>query len=166
VTISRHHDQATARHRVLVVEDDQELGDVIADALQHANYAVSRAADGRQALDQLARGPTPCLVLTDVMMPIMSGLDLRERMLADARLRGVPLVIMTAGGVALEAVLRELGTVMLRKPLSMRTLLDTVARHCGGSSCRARRHRQRGDASAQTRGARSDPHEAREPDRL
>jgi CheY-like chemotaxis protein len=152
VTTSRNQDEAASGHRILVAEDDEDLREIIVAALLRADYIVASAADGRQALDLLVSGPTPCLVLSDVIMPAVTGIELREHMLADARLREVPLVVMTAGGLAVEAVLRDLGVTVLRKPLSTHALLDTIAQHRCGPACRTRGRRPR-DGRAQLGGS-------------
>jgi CheY-like chemotaxis protein len=131
LTINKQENETSPGNRIiLVVEDDEELCEVIVAALRGADYIVASAGDGQQALALMATGFMPCLVLSDVMMPVMTGLELREHMLADARLSTVPLVLMTAGGFAVELLMRELGVTLMRKPVSTRTLLDTVASHC------------------------------------
>jgi two-component system, cell cycle sensor histidine kinase and response regulator CckA len=80
---------------ILIVEDEEQVRKVAARALTEAGYRVLEAANGRDALQQLTRAPAPVrLVLTDVVMPEMSGRELAER-LADL-LPGTP-VLFTSG---------------------------------------------------------------------
>src|SRR5687767_15980220 len=67
------------RQDVLVVDDDQDLRDSMAELVREAGYRVAVAADGREALALLERGPLPTLVLLDIRMPVMDGLRSEER---------------------------------------------------------------------------------------
>jgi CheY-like chemotaxis protein len=84
------------RASVLVVEDDRDIRECMADALEMEGYAVMCAGNGREALDQLRRGPRPDLILLDLLMPVMSGWEFRQAQLADPLLAGIPVVIVSA----------------------------------------------------------------------
>jgi CheY-like chemotaxis protein len=119
---------------VLLVEDDQDLRDTIAALLSRHGHQVTTAADGAEALGWLKRpGVSPCLVLLDLMMPGMSGFDLRSRMVADPELASIPVVIMTGAGVLADQHADELQAEILKKPLAVSTLLGTVNRYCASS---------------------------------
>ena len=112
---------------VLVVEDDRDLRETVADVLRDEGYAVEEAADGQVALEKLQSGLRPCLVLLDLMMPVLSGWEVIAR-LQEKELR-VPLCVVSA---AAERAPSHVGCV-LKKPIEMQHLLDVVAQHCGGS---------------------------------
>jgi CheY-like chemotaxis protein len=104
---------------VLVVDDDDGIREALAMALSDEGRRVSCACNGEEALARLRSGdPLPCLILLDLMMPVMNGQDFRAAQLKDENLSGIPVVLMTAGNVPPEiASLRT-----LRKPLHLDTL--------------------------------------------
>jgi two-component system response regulator FlrC len=113
---------------VLVVEDDADLREAIADTLSLAGYSAIPAADAEQALAWLERG-NPGLVLSDVQMPGMDGHSLLRSL--KARRPEIPVVLMTAYGQIERAVqaIREGAADYLPKPFEPDRLLATVARH-------------------------------------
>jgi CheY-like chemotaxis protein len=80
---------------ILVAEDENDLRELLRLALEGAGYSVRAAADGAAALE-LARSDPPRLLVTDLRMPVMDGLDLIHALRADPRLRGLPVVLFTA----------------------------------------------------------------------
>jgi signal transduction histidine kinase len=82
--------------RVLVAEDEDDLRGFIVGVLKN-NYVVDAACDGAEALD-LIRQNRPDLVLTDVMMPSVSGLDLARSIKSDPSLQHIPVILLTARG--------------------------------------------------------------------
>jgi CheY-like chemotaxis protein len=119
--------------RVLVVEDDEDVREAIQEALEEEGYAVSSAANGAVALDALrASEELPSLILLDLMMPVMDGERFLRELRGDARLQGLPVVIVTADGRA-HAKASVLGAQEgLKKPVRMGDLLSTVSRYCAG----------------------------------
>lgn len=83
---------------MLVADDEPHIGRIIKMKLEQGPFRVTLAYDGREALDILGREPDICLVLLDLMMPHMSGLDVLAAMRKDARLRELPCMILTAAG--------------------------------------------------------------------
>ncbi|TMB33127.1 MAG: response regulator [Deltaproteobacteria bacterium] len=122
---------AEVDHRpLLLVEDDADVRDAIAATLRDEGYVVAEAENGRLALEWLQRNSDPCLVLLDLWMPVMSGMELRERMVQDPRLAALPLVVVSAAGDG-KARAEEMGAIgYLRKPLDLQDLLATVERYC------------------------------------
>jgi CheY-like chemotaxis protein len=118
-------------HRpLLLVEDDDDVRDAIAASLRDEGYVVAEAGNGRLALEWLRRNADPCLVLLDLWMPVMSGMEMRAQMVLDPRLAALPLVVVTAAGDG-KAQAEEMGAIgYLRKPLDLRDLLETVERFC------------------------------------
>jgi CheY-like chemotaxis protein len=82
-------------HSVLVVDDDDRVRSLYADALQEAGHMVALAIDGVDALDRLQGGAIPCVVLTDVRMPRMDGWELSRAVARDPELATVPVVLVT-----------------------------------------------------------------------
>jgi len=122
---------AAVDHRpLLLVEDDDDVRDAMAASLRDEGYEVAEAENGRLALEWLQRNGDPCLVLLDLWMPVMSGMELREKMVEDPRLAALPLVIVSAAGDG-KARAQEMGAIgFLRKPLDLQDLLATVERFC------------------------------------
>jgi DNA-binding response OmpR family regulator len=109
---------------ILIVDDSDELRDMIRGALEGQGYAVRTAADGRDALAQLARSPRPCLVVLDVLMPYKGGMEVIAAMRANAELADVPTILWSHLGPA------EIdGVRVLPKPTEFESLLAIVREH-------------------------------------
>jgi two-component system alkaline phosphatase synthesis response regulator PhoP len=83
---------------VLVADDEPHIGRIIKMKLEQGPFRVTLVYDGREAMDALEREPDIGLVLLDLMMPHLSGLDVLTAMRNDDRWRNVPCVILTAAG--------------------------------------------------------------------
>jgi CheY-like chemotaxis protein len=118
---SRHAPLRAASRRVLVVDDDRDIRELLVELLASEGYEVASAADGRRALAE-ARSRRPDVILLDLMMPVMSGWEFREAQLRDPELAGIPVVVVTAFEDSLE------GAVLLRKPFLVEDVLDAVQR--------------------------------------
>jgi two-component system, OmpR family, alkaline phosphatase synthesis response regulator PhoP len=81
--------------RILVVEDDHDIADLIVRYLEKAEFVVDRAANGREALEAVA-GHLPDLVVLDLMLPVIAGLEVCRRLRTDARTAAVPIIMLTA----------------------------------------------------------------------
>jgi len=116
-------------HPVLVVEDDREQRETLCAMLDLEGFRHAEAGNGQEALDYLAGFPAPCLVLLDVDMPVMNGWDFRAIQLADARLAGIPVVVVTSNDKGLEV--RFPGVAgFLWKPLVFENLAVLLHRLC------------------------------------
>jgi CheY-like chemotaxis protein len=80
---------------ILIVDDERPLRDLLVAVFAGSGYRVIEASDGRRALE-LAAAEHPDAVISDVMMPLMSGLELCRRLKADEGTRGVRVVLMSA----------------------------------------------------------------------
>jgi two-component system response regulator MprA len=118
-------------HRpLLLVEDDDDVRDAIAASLRDEGYEVAVAENGRLALEWLQSNANPCLVLLDLWMPVMTGMELHAVMARDPRLAALPLLVVSAAGDG-RARAQQMGAIgYLRKPLDLHDLLATVARYC------------------------------------
>lgn len=89
----------SAAHRILVVDDEEMIRDSIVEYLDDNGYQAVGAAHGQEALDKLAAAgdPLPCLILLDLMMPIMDGYGFLDERSKDPGLASIPLAIVTAG---------------------------------------------------------------------
>ncbi|MEU7613968.1 response regulator transcription factor [Micromonospora sp. NPDC049204] len=111
--------------RVLVVDDDQTVSDVICRYLEHDGFQVSHAADGAAALAAVAR-QVPHLVVLDLMLPRINGLQVCREL--RARPDGIPIIMLTARGDESDRILGlQLGADdYLTKPFSPRELVLRV----------------------------------------
>jgi len=118
---------------ILLVEDDPAMRDAVIELLEGEGYAVRCAANGRQALEVLARSEAPSLILLDLMMPIMDGWQFlaERRRLADSGARRAPVVLLSGLGFIRGAA----GVAdFLRKPIDPEALLGCVRRFAGTST--------------------------------
>lgn len=111
---------------ILVVDDEEAVVEFVGSLLEDAGYRVLRAYDGRSALE-LARAERPDLIITDIMMPIMNGLELCQALQADEATANTQIILMTAGRAANSQCP---GSLFLAKPFDLATLEEVVARVC------------------------------------
>ncbi|HEY0205042.1 MAG TPA: response regulator [Acetobacteraceae bacterium] len=122
--------------KVLVVEDERNIAELLAAVLTGEGYQVLVAMNGREGLDLLAREP-PQLVLCDHMMPVMDGATMLEAMAADPSLRSIPVVMMSAMREAAVAKCYSGYAAFLHKPFKLLELLDVVKRTLGTGNVEA-----------------------------
>jgi DNA-binding response OmpR family regulator len=120
------------RGRVLVVDDDPDIQEVLCLALRAEGYEVRSAGDGSDALVQLA-GWNPGVILLDWMMPGLDGAAFLTAWSADPRAAATPVVVLSAGRWWPGAVSGIRPAVFLPKPFSLPPLLDLVERLCGAA---------------------------------
>jgi two-component system response regulator MprA len=113
---------------VLVVEDAPDSRELVGAILELTGYRVAYAADGADALEQLEGGLRPSLVILDVAMPRMDGIELRQRLTSDPRFAGIPVVVFT-GVYDIDTLCRALGVPAFRKPVDVDQVIDIVARY-------------------------------------
>jgi phosphate regulon transcriptional regulator PhoB len=113
--------------RVLIVEDEPDIRELVVHHLKREGYQVSVAASGEEALRQVQASP-PDLVLLDLMMPAMSGLEVCRRLRQDPVTASLPIVMLTAKGDEIDRVLGlEIGADdYVVKPFSPKELLARV----------------------------------------
>ena len=112
------------RRSILIVEDDHELRRMFRHALSVAGYAVSETADGINALRfiELLR---PELIVLDLGLPLMSGLDVQREVAAHANTQNIIVVVVTGSPAELDGLAVD---CVLRKPVSPDHLVDVVQR--------------------------------------
>lgn len=113
---------------MLVVEDDPDLREALAELLRDEGFVVETAENGAHALARLERtdGELPRVIVSDLMMPEMSGWELVERLRADERLRDVPIVVMTA---ASEPGIPR-GVPLVKKPIDVDDMARRITSMC------------------------------------
>jgi CheY-like chemotaxis protein len=110
--------------RILVVEDDADAAEAMSLLLQMQGYAVSRAANGREALERLNAEPQTSLIILDLFMPEMDGRTFLRTMRQDRRFQTIPVIVVSAWAAAAPAEVEA----AMAKPVDIGLLLATVAR--------------------------------------
>jgi CheY-like chemotaxis protein len=117
-------------HRVLVVEDDPTIREVLVEVLGEHGYQAVGASNGREALETLASSSDrPCVILLDLMMPIMDGRSFREEQMQQPDLSGIPVIVISAH--LDHAVTADLhAAAYLRKPVKLADVLQQIREYC------------------------------------
>ena len=115
---------------VLIVDDDEDIRLACVEVLQMAGVATATAADGQEALDALRAGMSPQLILLDLSMPKMNGVQFREAQLDDPEIAEIPVVVISAAGQLADRVAALCVAGILPKPFAMDDLISTVQRWC------------------------------------
>jgi CheY-like chemotaxis protein len=95
LTTQRETARASRKPLILVVEDHDTARKALTALLSSTGYEVVEAADGREALAVLAKGPRPDLILLDLMMPVMDGWEFMKRQRRDWQLCTIPTIVVT-----------------------------------------------------------------------
>lgn len=115
---------------ILIVEDDADIRESLADLLEVRGYNVVAVADGREALNRLEAGLLPCLIILDLMLPVMSGREFRRRQLKDGRWSDIPTVVLSGANNGAEESRRLQAIAFLPKPIDFDSLYDMIGRFC------------------------------------
>jgi CheY-like chemotaxis protein len=113
---------------VLIVEDDGDLRDMMAQLLMLEGFQTASVANGREALEYLNQGARPDVILLDLMMPVMDGWEFRRRQQADPAVADVPVIILSALDPARASEVNA--DAFLKKPLDFDRLLSLVRAFC------------------------------------
>jgi two-component system alkaline phosphatase synthesis response regulator PhoP len=113
--------------KVLIVDDEAHIVQVLSIKLRNAGYEVFTAVDGEEALE-LAGREIPDLVITDFQMPYMTGMELCRALAENEATARIPVVMLTARGYALDDEDLALGNIkdVLSKPFSPRAIVQQV----------------------------------------
>jgi two-component system phosphate regulon response regulator PhoB len=116
-----------SKKRVIVVEDERDMADLVSMRLKREGYLTEVAYDGQEGLEKIRSSP-PDLAIIDIMLPRLSGTDLVTEMRQDPRTAAVPIIMMTAKGEDSDVVVGlQLGADdYVTKPFSMSVLVARV----------------------------------------
>jgi CheY-like chemotaxis protein len=121
----------TPGHYVLVVEDNQDVRETLIELLESYGYAAIGAEHGREALEKLDQlGTRPCLIVLDLMMPVMDGRAFRLEQLKKPEVSSVPVVVISAYDESPERLRDMQALAYLRKPINLTELMRVVGQHC------------------------------------
>jgi CheY-like chemotaxis protein len=119
---------AVAHCPILIVEDDADLREMMAQLLTLEGFRASAVANGREALEYLSQGDKPDVILLDLMMPVMDGWEFRRQQQASADLSKVPVIVLSALDQTRAADVNAVA--FLKKPLDFDRLLELVRQYC------------------------------------
>jgi CheY-like chemotaxis protein len=115
-------------HKILVVDDDADIREVLREVLTESGHRVETASNGLEALEILRGGVSPCLVLLDLMMPVMDGYLFLAEHRSDPTLSSIPIAVISAG--------RQIdwdrlaGATLLPKPIRLPHLMSVIDKYC------------------------------------
>lgn len=115
--------------KVLVVDDDQDNRELLLEMLTNAGYFAVAGANGAEAVNHLQAGLDPDLILTDLVMPVMSGWDLCETLKKTPAWRSIPIIVLC--GMAAEQRGKLQVNDAFEKPTDVSKLLQRIAELCG-----------------------------------
>src|ERR1043165_3973833 len=107
-----------ASEPILVVEDEPNVREALVFVLEREGYAVTSANNGQEALDRLRATPS-CLVLLDLMLPVMDGFGFRVQQRQAPAVADVPVIVLSSGGDLVRKVERMHVDACLSKPLDL-----------------------------------------------
>jgi CheY-like chemotaxis protein len=116
------------RCTVFVVEDDVDTRDMLGRFLELEGFEVELASNGKQALERLSAGVHPCVILLDLMMPVMDGWQFRREQVRDRELAEIPVIVVSAAGR--ERIAEIDANAYLTKPVDLEQLLERVSQYC------------------------------------
>ena len=122
---------------ILLVDDERDTCRLVRKLLERYGYRVRIATSGDEALELLSSGYRPDLILMDVFMPEMSGIDASRKIKSDPATKRIPLLLFTVLGLVpgIEHVVEESGADdYIPKPFDKETLLKKIEQHLGVTS--------------------------------
>ncbi len=115
--------------KVLIVEDEKDVRETIKDILELEGFTVLTAAHGEEALDRLQNDQKICLMLLDLMMPVMNGWQVLEEMNNRPPLAHIPVVVVSAI-TDLTGIQAQYRCEVMKKPVNISDLIRLVEKHC------------------------------------
>jgi len=115
------------KRKVLVVDDEIHIVHVVSIKLRNNGYEVDTASDGAEAFESACRDK-PDIIVTDFQMPVMTGLELVEKLRKNETTKDIPVIMLTARGFAVEDEQKEELDIseFLSKPFSPKELLRSI----------------------------------------
>lgn len=113
--------------KILVIEDDTSIRELLVELLESEGYVVSSAINGLDGLKSLETNGPPDLILIDLMMPVMDGYSFRTEQLKHNVWSKIPTVVMSAEANAKEKMKAFQVSAFLSKPVELETILKTIA---------------------------------------
>ena len=112
---------------LLIIEDNKDIQNVLKTALEIEGYLIFTANNGKEGLEQLSKMPIPCMVLLDLMMPIMNGWEFADEISRDIIYSSIPIVVVSAFN---DKNFNTEKNNYIQKPIDLDALLKTISKHC------------------------------------
>jgi CheY-like chemotaxis protein len=120
-----------AAKKILIVDDEPDILKLTMFRIRKAGYDVRGAVDGQACLEEV-RAVRPDLILLDIEMPKMNGLEVCRRIKSDATTQSIPVIMFTASRLGVKALIQEYGADgFILKPFEPQQLLALIAQHLG-----------------------------------
>ena len=113
---------------VFIVEDDSDTREMLSSFLELEGYQVESAENGKLALERLGAGSDACVILLDLMMPVMDGWQFRQAQAGNSALADIPVIVVSAAGK--DRLRRIDANAYLSKPVDLDELLGCVTQFC------------------------------------
>jgi CheY-like chemotaxis protein len=113
---------------IFIVEDDFDTREMLGRFLELEGYAVKSASNGRQALELLGERADACVILLDLMMPVMDGWQFRREQVQNQALAGIPVIVVSAAGR--DRLQQIQADAYLSKPVDLDELLLRIREFC------------------------------------
>jgi two-component system chemotaxis response regulator CheY len=120
---------ASTAEKILVVDDDTDIRETLAQILEFEGFDVTCASNGQEAMDRL-ESLKPNLILLDLMMPIMNGYEFRRAQKAKPEIAEIPVIILSADGNVQQKAAAADVQAFLKKPIELEVLLSAIRQHC------------------------------------
>ena len=119
--------QSQKENRVFLIEDDQDIRSSIIEVLEDEGIPIEWATNGEEAMERLLSAESkPSLILLDLRLPVKDGFQFRSEQLSNPQLADIPVVVISADG-KLQEKTQDLGiSGLLRKPVDIEQLVNTV----------------------------------------
>ncbi len=111
---------------ILLIDDEPDLRECIAELLEGEGYTVKQAENGKTGLEILKSGHTPKIIVLDYMMPVMDGKTFCEHAINDSRISAIPIILLTAANVPPETTETMKVAAQLEKPIDIEKFLKAV----------------------------------------
>jgi CheY-like chemotaxis protein len=118
----------SGRDTIFIVEDDFDTREMLGRFLELEGYAVKSASNGRQALELLGERADACVILLDLMMPVMDGWQFRREQVQNQALAGIPVIVVSAAGR--DRLQQIQADAYLSKPVDLDELLLRIREFC------------------------------------
>lgn len=121
----------TTKGKILLVDDEKELRNCIAELLEDEGYKVVQAENGLVALERLKNMNLPCMIMLDYMMPLMDGRTFCEMIKKDPAYNAIPIILLSAASIPNEVISQmDNVTVKLEKPININLFLSVAEKFC------------------------------------
>jgi DNA-binding response OmpR family regulator len=120
---------------VFIIEDEEDAAELFAEMMRISGFRVLKTSKSAPAIEMMT-ADKPDIVLLDIMMPEVSGLDILRQMRRDPRLAGIPVIVVTAKGMPADIKngMEAGASTYLTKPVGFQELKDAVERTLGAKS--------------------------------